>query len=154
MRNTVRDVCERELRRFTALVSEIQHDRDKMFNFPDYIICPDCFCSISPLPKLFHLRFAFIIEILTRNQSEIRIQCDNVYTTSVESETAKLKIELQIISNARNILKILQLSGNEVANMTQSILADIFPLFRLFGTDLGQNVSGDSVFRISRQCLQ
>ena len=69
MRNTVPDVCERELRRFTALISEIQHDRDKMFNFPDYIIFPDCFCSISPLPKLFHLRFAFIIEILKDTKS-------------------------------------------------------------------------------------
>ena len=109
MRNTVPDVCERELRRFTALVSEIQHDRDKMFNFPDYIIFPDCFCSISPLPKLFHLRFACIIEILTRNQSEIRIQCHNVYTTSVEYETnsiAELKIELEIISKAREVCKL------------------------------------------------
>ena len=110
MRNTVPDVCERELRRFTALISEIQHDRDKMFNFPDYIICPDCFCSISPLPKLFHLRFAlnFIIEILTRNQSEIQLQCHNVYTTSVESETnsiAKSKVKLEISSNARNIFE-------------------------------------------------
>ena len=105
------DVCERELRRFTALISEIQHDRDKMFNFPDYIIFPDCFCSISPLPKLFHLRFACVIEILTRNQSEIRIQCHNVYTTSVEYETnsiAELKIELslEIISKAREVIKL------------------------------------------------
>ena len=69
-----------------------------------------------------------MIEILTRNQSEIRLQCHNVYTTSVESETnsiAKSKVELEISSNARNILKVLQLSENGVANITQSILADV-----------------------------
>ena len=93
MRNTVRDVCERELRRFTALVSEIQHDRDKMFNFPDYIICPDCFCSISPLARLFHLGFAFVIEMFGRNQFKIRIQSHNLYTSSVESKRFNYEIE-------------------------------------------------------------
>ena len=50
------------------------------------------------------------------------------------------------------ILKVLQLSENGVANITQSILADVcfFSISSFFRTDLAENVSGDSAFRISR----
>ena len=56
------------------------------------------------------MKYKKILKVLTRNQSEIRIQCHNVYTTSVEYETNS-------IAELKNIYSGISGEGDDVEEL-------------------------------------